>query len=52
MAGDGEPGQRADAGVRPAWSSRLASAALLLTDRQASYITGTVVPVDGGWTAH
>jgi gluconate 5-dehydrogenase len=30
----------------------LAGAALLLTDPQASYITGIVLPVDGGWTAH
>jgi NAD(P)-dependent dehydrogenase (short-subunit alcohol dehydrogenase family) len=30
----------------------LASAALLLTDPQASHITGIVLPVDGGWTAH
>lgn len=30
----------------------LAAAALLLTDPQASYITGAVLPVDGGWTAH
>jgi NAD(P)-dependent dehydrogenase (short-subunit alcohol dehydrogenase family) len=30
----------------------LAGAALLLTDPQASYITGAVLPVDGGWTAH
>ena len=27
-------------------------AALLLTDPQASYITGAVLPVDGGWTSH
>jgi NAD(P)-dependent dehydrogenase (short-subunit alcohol dehydrogenase family) len=30
----------------------LAGAALLLTDPQASYLTGAVLPVDGGWTAH
>ncbi len=30
----------------------LTSAALLLTDPQASYLTGAVLPVDGGWTAH
>ncbi len=30
----------------------LAGAALLLTDPQSSYLTGVVLPVDGGWTAH
>jgi NAD(P)-dependent dehydrogenase (short-subunit alcohol dehydrogenase family) len=30
----------------------LAAAALLLTDSQSSYLTGVVLPVDGGWTAH
>jgi NAD(P)-dependent dehydrogenase (short-subunit alcohol dehydrogenase family) len=30
----------------------LAGAALLLTDPQSAYITGTVLPVDGGWTSH
>ena len=30
----------------------LAGAALLLTDPQSGYITGTVLPVDGGWTSH
>jgi NAD(P)-dependent dehydrogenase (short-subunit alcohol dehydrogenase family) len=32
--------------------SELSGAALLLTDPQASYLTGAVLPVDGGWTAH
>jgi NAD(P)-dependent dehydrogenase (short-subunit alcohol dehydrogenase family) len=32
--------------------SELTGAALLLTDPQASYITGAVLPVDGGWTSH
>jgi NAD(P)-dependent dehydrogenase (short-subunit alcohol dehydrogenase family) len=32
--------------------AELAGAALLLTDPQASYLTGAVLPVDGGWTAH
>jgi NAD(P)-dependent dehydrogenase (short-subunit alcohol dehydrogenase family) len=27
-------------------------AALLLTDPQSGYITGAVLPVDGGWTSH
>ena len=30
----------------------LVGAALLLTDPQSAYITGTVLPVDGGWTSH
>lgn len=30
----------------------LASAALLLTDPRSAYLTGAVLPVDGGWTAH
>jgi NAD(P)-dependent dehydrogenase (short-subunit alcohol dehydrogenase family) len=30
----------------------LTGAALLLTDSQSAYITGTVLPVDGGWTSH
>jgi len=30
----------------------IAGAALLLTDPQSGYITGSVVSVDGGWTAH
>ena len=30
----------------------LTGAALLLTDPQSGYVTGTVLPVDGGWTSH
>lgn len=30
----------------------LTGAALLLTDPGASYITGAILSVDGGWTAH
>jgi len=30
----------------------LANAALLLTDPASSYLTGVILPVDGGWTAH
>ena len=30
----------------------LTGAALLLTDPRSTYITGTVLPVDGGWTSH
>ena len=32
--------------------AELASAALLLTDPASSYLTGVILPVDGGWTAH
>ncbi|HXW43865.1 MAG TPA: SDR family NAD(P)-dependent oxidoreductase [Streptosporangiaceae bacterium] len=32
--------------------SELAAAALLLTDPQAAYLTGVVLPVDGGWVSH
>ena len=32
--------------------AELTGAALLLTDPQAGYLTGAVLPVDGGWTAH
>jgi gluconate 5-dehydrogenase len=30
----------------------LAGAALLLTDPESAYLTGAVLPVDGGWTSH
>jgi NAD(P)-dependent dehydrogenase (short-subunit alcohol dehydrogenase family) len=30
----------------------LVGAALMLTDRRSGYITGAVLPVDGGWTCH
>jgi NAD(P)-dependent dehydrogenase (short-subunit alcohol dehydrogenase family) len=30
----------------------LAGAALLLTDPQSAFLTGAVLPVDGGWTSH
>ena len=32
--------------------AELTSAALLLTDPASSYLTGVILPVDGGWTAH
>jgi NAD(P)-dependent dehydrogenase (short-subunit alcohol dehydrogenase family) len=32
--------------------SEIVAAAMMLTSRDAGYITGTVLPVDGGWTAH
>ena len=32
--------------------AEIASAALLLTDPASSYLTGVILPVDGGWTAH
>ena len=32
--------------------AELTAAALLLTDPQSSYLTGVILPVDGGWTAH
>jgi NAD(P)-dependent dehydrogenase (short-subunit alcohol dehydrogenase family) len=30
----------------------LTGAAMLLTDPQSAYLTGVVLPVDGGWTSH
>jgi NAD(P)-dependent dehydrogenase (short-subunit alcohol dehydrogenase family) len=32
--------------------AELARAALLLTDPRSAYLTGVILPVDGGWTAH
>lgn len=32
--------------------AELTDAALMLTDPQAGYLTGAVLPVDGGWIAH
>jgi NAD(P)-dependent dehydrogenase (short-subunit alcohol dehydrogenase family) len=32
--------------------AELAGAALLLTDPRSEYLTGVVLPVDGGWTSH
>jgi NAD(P)-dependent dehydrogenase (short-subunit alcohol dehydrogenase family) len=37
---------------RWALPGELAGAALLLTDPQSAYLTGVVLPVDGGWTCH
>ncbi|ACZ87965.1 SDR family NAD(P)-dependent oxidoreductase [Streptosporangium roseum] len=37
---------------RWAQPSELTAAALLLAGPAASYITGAILPVDGGWTAH
>ena len=37
---------------RRAAPEEITRAALLLTDPQSAYITGTVLSVDGGWTAH
>ena len=37
---------------RWAAAEELTGAALLLTDPQSAYITGDVLPVDGGWTSH
>jgi NAD(P)-dependent dehydrogenase (short-subunit alcohol dehydrogenase family) len=37
---------------RWATPEELAGAALMLTDPQSGYLTGVVLPVDGGWTAH
>jgi NAD(P)-dependent dehydrogenase (short-subunit alcohol dehydrogenase family) len=38
--------------ARWALPSELAGAALLLTDPHSAFITGAVLPVDGGWTCH
>jgi NAD(P)-dependent dehydrogenase (short-subunit alcohol dehydrogenase family) len=45
LAADVPPG-------RWAAPEELAGAALMLTDPQSGYLTGAVLPVDGGWTAH
>ena len=37
---------------RRAEPAELTAAALMLTDPHAGYLTGAVLPVDGGWTAH
>ena len=37
---------------RWAQPEELTGAALLLTDPQSAYLTGVVLPVDGGWTSH
>jgi NAD(P)-dependent dehydrogenase (short-subunit alcohol dehydrogenase family) len=37
---------------RWAGPEELTGAALMLTDQQSGYLTGVVLPVDGGWTAH
>jgi NAD(P)-dependent dehydrogenase (short-subunit alcohol dehydrogenase family) len=37
---------------RWALPGELAGVALLLTDPQSTYLTGVVLPVDGGWTCH
>jgi NAD(P)-dependent dehydrogenase (short-subunit alcohol dehydrogenase family) len=38
--------------TRWAAPDELAGAALLLTDPRSAYLTGAVLPVDGGWTSH
>jgi NAD(P)-dependent dehydrogenase (short-subunit alcohol dehydrogenase family) len=38
--------------ARWAAPAELAGAALLLTDSRSAFMTGVVLPVDGGWTAH
>jgi hypothetical protein len=45
LAAEIPAGRRAEPG-------EIAGAALLLTDPASSYLTGAIVPVDGGWTAH
>jgi NAD(P)-dependent dehydrogenase (short-subunit alcohol dehydrogenase family) len=37
---------------RWAGAEELTGAALLLTDPGSAYLTGAVLPVDGGWTCH
>ena len=36
----------------PAAPGEVAGAALMLTDPQASYLAGAVLPVDRGWTSY
>ena len=37
---------------RPGKASELAGLAIYLASDASSYVTGSIIPIDGGWTCH